>query len=155
MSSPESPPIRTELLDRGGERLVVTVSGACALALPWLLSIHPLTRAASALVLLLVLALAWHSVGWLGGRRRIDSAVWAADGTWILRYADGRRSTGQLTDATRVLPPFVLLALRSQIGRSYILVWGSGQPEFRRLVARLLLERRRPGMLPGQARALA
>ena len=144
MSLPDSPLIRTDVLDRRSEPWVVAVSlcAACLCPIGTVGESGPVLRTMLALAAVGLLWRLWWHTGWLGGVRRVRRGVWSPDGYWTLDFADGGTAEARLTSATRCVGPIVLLAWRTDRGRAYVLVTGAlrAGTEFRRLVARLRLE---------------
>lgn len=143
MSFTDSPIVRTDLLDRRWERRLVAASLPVAAAVPWLYASGSLAaswRLSAALMLVVLTALAWRAVGWLGGRTSLARAAWLSDGAWRLEFRDGYVDHADLDAATRLLSPIALLVWRTTRGRCYVLVHsGSGQMMYRRLAGRLRL----------------
>jgi hypothetical protein len=154
MSLPDSPLVRTDALDRRIEPVVVATSLFAALCCPMWIGDEtgPLLRTLLSLGSVGLLWQAWRFTGWFGGARCVRRAVWSPDGFWQLEFADGNTVEARLSSATRHVGPLVLLAWRTDRGRSYAIVSGGqrGRVEFRRLVARLGLEGNE-GRVPGAA----
>jgi hypothetical protein len=143
MSSPASPSLTTDGLDRSLEQGVVIVSLVVAAGLPWAASggRAPLQCALLAVTLVALVAAAWRLAGWLGGSSALRSAHWDSDGFWRLELADGSALEGRLTSGSRVVPPWVFLAWRTSRGRRSMLLCGTRRSvALRRLVVRLRLE---------------
>jgi hypothetical protein len=94
------------------------------------------------------------------GRLAVRRVQWLPDGTWLLTLSDGRSETAELTAATAMLGPWILLAWRPEagrwrlLGRRYAFIRASqvGSVAFRTLKGRLSLL---PARQSGRARAVA
>jgi hypothetical protein len=153
MSLQGSPRLELDLRGRRWDGRVAWLALILTPALLLLALSFPLAVCVAALATVLA-AGGLYRAGWLGGRDRIQRAVWSCDGRWLLTDGRGCLHEGELRVDSRVGARLVWLRWNANRTRSMLLVSGDVEAaELRRLIVRLRIEGARRA-LPGREHAV-
>jgi len=125
------------------QRAVVAMVAAIVLMVPWWLTqLSFLTIAVLVGMAATIAAASFWRMGWLGGKRALRAAVWAADGDWRIVDRSQASWTATLLPASRVLGSMIWLRFMSERGpRALLLVGSDLAPDVsRQLIVRLRLQ---------------
>jgi hypothetical protein len=154
----DSPSLEIERSARSQFAVVASVGAILAL-IPWSLpQLSLITAALLAGSALVLAAVSFWRIGWLGGRG-VHKAVWATDGKWRIVEGDGASGSALLLPESRVMGSMLWLCFGTERGpRRMLLVRSDLAPELRRrLVTRLRLlaaeqrlqDQQQPDSVPG------